>query len=319
MNAFQHHYDRCNASDSATKYANLSEGPHLVDIEPVGLCNFRCTMCPTGLNALGRPSGFMSVETHKSLLEKTEPLKSSIRYIGWGEPTLHPDLPKLINTAAFGYGRLTHLNTNGSRITKDLARELVVSGLASIKFSFQGTDRESYHAMRRVDFFDGLIEAISYIKEARGSSVYPYIAVSTTTTDETPEMVQKFKDRVFPLVDHLGIGKTIFEFIDMAAVPKKQREGLEKAAALATVIKRHPSPCPEVYDKLSIHWNGNVVTCCNDYSDKNVIGNIDTDPMDKIWRHPKMEMYRTALAKNDYSLPLCNACFDYLGLTDGLV
>lgn len=319
INPLQNHYDQCNDSDSETKHRLLADGPHLVDIEPVGLCNFRCTMCPTGLGALGRPSGFMSTETHKNILEKTELPMADMRYIGWGEPTLHPDLPAFINTAAHGYGRLTHINTNGSRLTKGLARELVSCGLASIKFSFQGTDRESYFAMRRMDFFDGLIEAISYMKEARGDGCYPYIAVSTTTTDETPEMVQKFKDKVFPLVDHLGIGKTIFEFIDMAAVPKKQRDRLEKAASLATVIKKHPSPCPEVYDKLSIHWNGNVVTCCNDYSDKNVIGDINLNSMAQIWRHPKMEMYRAALAKNDYSLPLCESCFDYLGLTDGMI
>ncbi len=316
MNPFQHHYDRCDRGTSASKYATLADGPHLVDIEPVGLCNFRCTCCPTGLGALGRPPGFMSRETYTNILRKTQAPLADIRLIGWGEPLLHPAIVDFVAQAVRA-GRLTHINTNASKLTYGMAVDLVDEGLTSIKFSFQGTDRETYKTMRRIDFFDEMIEAIETMREARGNKVYPYIAASTTTTDETPEMIEGFKKRISPLVDHLGIGKTIFEFIDMASVPPKQRERLEKAAAMATVVKKHPSPCPETGDKLSIHWDGTVVTCCNSYTNAGDIGNINTDPMSKIWRHPKMEMYREHLAGNDYSLPNCVSCWDYLDLTEG--
>ena len=216
-------------------------------------------------------------------------------------------------------GRLTHINTNASKLTYGMACDLVDAGLTSIKFSFQGTDRETYKMMRRIDFFDGMIEAIETMRAARNNRVYPFIAASTTTTDETPEMIEGFKNRISPLVDHLGIGLTIFEFIDMASVPPKQRERLERAAAMATVVKKHPSPCPEVYNKLSIHWDGDIVTCCNAYDGKSKIGNINTDSMKDIWRHPLMETYRERLARNDYSLPYCEKCFDYLGLTEGVI
>ena len=318
INPLQSHYALCNSGTSAEKYAALADGPHLVDVEPVGLCNFRCTFCPTGLGALGRPSGFMSQETYTNVLRKTQIPLADIRLIGWGEPLMHPEIIEFVAEAARA-GRLTHINTNASKLTYGMAVDLVDAGLTSIKFSFQGTDRETYKMMRRVDFFDGMIEAIETMREARNNKVYPYIAASTTTTDETPEMIEGFKNRLSLLVDHLGIGKTIFEFIDMASVPPKQRERLEKAAAMSTVVKKHPSPCPEVYDKLSIHWDGDVVTCCNSYNGKSKIGNINTDPMSSIWRHPLMETYRERLAQNDYSLPNCVSCFDYLGLTEGVV
>ena len=315
LNPLQNHYDQCNRGTSEEKYRDLAAGPHLIDIEPVGLCNFRCVMCPTGLNALGRPSGFMSKETHTAILEKTEEPLADIRYIGWGEPLMHPKIVDFISDAA-EYGRLTHINTNASKLTPELASDLIRAGLASIKFSFQGTDTVTYHAMRREDFFHGMLDAMEMMRHARGNLNYPFIAASTTTTDETPEMIERFKKRISPYVDHLGIGSTVFEFIDIASVPPKQRERLERAAAMATVIKKHPSPCPEVYDKLSIHWDGDVVTCCNSYDGKSKIGNINTDPMSKIWRHPLMETYRDHLAKKDYSLPYCTKCFDYMNLTE---
>lgn len=314
MNPFQHLYDICNSGASADKLAFLDDGPRIIDIEPTSACNMRCVFCPTGLQATGRPAGFMTRQTHTAILDKTAPFRTALRYIGWGEPLLNCDLARFIAEAA-SRGRMTHLNTNGSRITRETAQDLVYAGLSSIKFSFQGTDRESYLAMRRTDMFDGLLEAIACMRDARGDRRLPFIAASTTTTTETPEQVAAFRARLEPLVDQLSIGKTIFEFIDMAAVPTKRRKMLEAAAAASTVSKRHPSPCPEIFDKLTVHWDGSVRVCCNDYSGRTNLGNIVTDDFASIWRHPTIEAYRANVARGEYTGPLCSVCFDYMDLT----
>lgn len=317
-NPFDACYAVCNSGSAAAKYDALASGPLIVDIEPVGLCNMRCVMCPTGLQALGRPGGFMTADTFDAILGQTASFDSAIRFIGWGEPTMHPALVEFVAKAA-GAGRLTHLNTNGSMLmTRDyLARNLVAAGLSSIKFSFQGTDPETYYAMRRTDFFVDLLLAIERMRKARGDRARPYIAASTTTTIETPAQVEAFCARLAPLVDHLSIGATVFEFIDMAAVPPKQRALLEEAAASQTVTKRHPSPCPEIYDKLTIHWDGSVRVCCNDYSGRTDLGNIVTDDFAGIWRHPTIEAYRARVAEGRYEGPLCGSCWDYMSLTEG--
>lgn len=318
INPFSERYAICNAGNPAEKRAALGDGPIIIDVEPVGLCNFRCVMCPTGLQALGRPGGFMTRETHKAILQKTAPFKSAIRYIGWGEPLMHSDIAWFIEDADKA-GRLTHINTNGSRFITGhaIADRLVTAGLSSIKFSFQGADRESYHAMRRVDFFEDMLSAIDMMRQARGWNTRPFIAASTTTTVESEETIANFKSRIAPLVDQLTIGKTVFEFIDMASVPPKQRALLEDAAQYQTVEKRHPDPCPEVYDKLTIHWDGSVRVCCNDYSGITNLGNIVTDKFMDIWRHPTIEAYRERLSYKEYSGPLCGVCYDYSDLTEG--
>lgn len=310
INPFAPLYHSCNHGTSKGKYDTLPDEPTHIDIEPVGVCNFRCRMCPTGLLALGRPGGFMSQETYTNILEKTT---GAIRMIGWGEPLMHPKIIEFIEQA----NRLTHLNTNGSLMTPDLANRLCKAGLSSIKFSFQGTDPKTYEMMRGQDFFEGLLEAIEMVKTARGDSPFPFIAASTTTTDETPEMIEAFRERISPLVDDLTIGLTIFEFIDFDAVPEKHRDRLLEAKENARVVKNHPVPCPEVFDKLSIHWDGSVHVCCNDYSNVTDCGNINDNDLQEIWRHPVLEKYRATLAENDYSLPLCRDCYDYHELTDG--
>lgn len=319
MNPFQPLYDACNSGDSAQKYADLPDFPHTIDLEPTSSCNFRCLMCPTGNLSLKRDAEFMKWATFEAIADQAADHGTALRLIGWGEPTLHPLLPRMIRYA-HERGLLTHLNTNGSKITPEYAFDLVDAGLSSIKFSFQGVDRQSYAEMRQVNFFDGMIEAIKHMKRVRGYRSLPYIAASTSITYEKPEVVDLFRRRLEQYVDHLSIGKTIFDFMDLKAVRLKpaQKDMLRRLKLAATDPKRHPDPCPEVFGKLSVHANGDIVVCCNDYDGTVNLGNVNRTPIIKMWRHPKIEAYRERLARKDYDAPLCESCYDYQELTTGV-
>ena len=312
MNPFQEIYDACNTGDSQEKYDNLPPYPRILDVELTSSCNFRCLMCPTGNLSLGRPATFMKQATFTKIILQSIFHNAAIRFIGWGEPTLHPKLTKFIEIAS-RHGVLTHMNTNGSKITPKFAERLVESGLRSIKFSFQGVDKASYKEMRGQDFFDEMIEAIKVMKKAG----MPFISASTTTTYETQEQIDEFKRIIEPMVDQLTIGKTIFDYLDLKAVRLKpqEREMLIRLKELGQGDKNHPDPCPQVYDSLSIHADGSVKVCCNDFSNVTNLGNVNDLTIQEMWRHNQIEAYRKKLAKKDYSMPLCLDCYDYQNLT----
>lgn len=316
MNPFAPLYAVCNQGDPADKYRDLADFPIIIDVEPVGACNMRCAMCPTGLRNTGRPTGFMDLDVWKAIVDECAPHGTALRLIGWGEPLLHPEIVAFIDYAT-DHGLLTHLNTNATKMTPDLAMRLVDAGLSSIKFSFQGIDRASYAEMRQRDFFDGMVKAIGLMRDARGPNRLPFIAASTSVTDETPEQIEAFRDLMEPLVDHLSIGQTTFDFLDTRTANASQRKVLDRVMALDAGEKRHPDPCPETFDKLSLHWDGQAVVCCNDYSGQTNLGTIGESMIADMWRHPTMESYRERLARKEYGGPLCSVCFDYAGLTQG--
>lgn len=317
MNPFSPLYQRCNSGTAEQKHKGLGDFPIIIDVEPVGLCNYRCLMCPTGLQALGRPQGFMEQRVWRSIVNECEPHGTALRCIGWGEPLLHPDIVGMVAYAS-QKGLLVHLNTNASKLTPELAEHLVDAGLASIKFSFQGVDRASYAEMRRVDFFDGMLQAIRWVREARGFNRLPFIAASTSVTDEPEDKVETFRQTMSELVDHLSIGQTTFDFFDHRALRLKpaQREVLDRVTSIAWE-KRHPDPCPEVWDKLSIHWDGSGHVCCNDYSGKTNLGKVPDVSLMEMWSHPTMTGYRERLSRKEYGGPLCSVCYDYASLTKG--
>ena len=306
MNPFQALYAQCHSGTAAEKLANLPDFPRMVDIELTNACNFRCKMCPTGNRKMTRPTGFMEAGTFKKIIDQCFLPGTAIRFIGWGEPTLHPQISGFVAEASSSL-LLTHLNTNGSTMTPDLASRLVDAGLKSIKFSFQGTDEKTYAEMRDTDFYAGLIEAIDIMNIARtkkemfpgGFTVIkaaPYISASTTTTYESPEMIEEFRQEVGPLVDELSVGTTIFGYLG-----EKQDENLSRF-----------DPCPEIYTKLSIQWDGAVVLCCNDFDASIVLGNVNEKSISEIWRHESIEIYRENLAAGRYDNALCVDCWEYM-------
>lgn len=313
MNPFQPLYDACNTGHAVGKYSRLPEFPRLIDLEPTNACNFRCLMCPVGNHAMTRPTGVMKRETFRRIADACIPHKTALRFIGWGEPFLNPHLLEFIGIASAN-GLLTHINTNGSMINYRMAEALVSSGLSSIKFSFQGVDRESYAEMRNIDFYDGLRDATAMVHRLRGNRMLPYIQVSTTTTYETEEQVRAFREAFEPICDHVSVGKTVFAHMDLKAtrLRPEERETLERLAVFEPANLVHPSPCPEVYDKLTIQWDGSVRVCCNDFDGLTNLGNVMDRPLSDIWRDKTIEDYRKRLADGEYEGPLCGSCYHYM-------
>lgn len=69
-------------------------------VEISGKCNLKCLSCPRGNMTELLPEGLMSFEDYKCLLNKLKkdiPLLTRIELFSWGEPLLHPQLPRFID------------------------------------------------------------------------------------------------------------------------------------------------------------------------------------------------------------------------------
>lgn len=315
-NPFRPLYIQCNSGNSKQKLSNLPSFPRFIDIEMTNTCNFRCLMCPTGNHSMTRTSGFMSEEVFDRILEQTTPHKTPLRFIMWGEPTLHPKLIEYISQA-HANGIMTHLNTNGSKLDREYIELLIDAGLDSIKFSFQGVDRKSYEEMRNTDFFEELLDVIKLFRDIRGNRERPYMHVSSSITYETREQVQEFKTRMSELVDEISLGRTVFHNADLNAVRLRpaEFEMLKTLKDQESVVREHPE-CPEVFDKMSIDWNGTVLACCDDPDNEMALGSIMNHTLEELWHSDQLQYYRTMLADMRHDeLPRCKTCFDYQALT----
>ena len=316
-NPFQDIYDICNNGNPKYKLEHLPSFPRYIDIEVTNNCNFKCLMCPTGTDMSVRKRGYMEETTFNRILEQIKPHKTPVRIIGWGEPFLHKQLLGFCRSL-HDNGIKVHLNTNGKLLTDAIMDELLNIPIDSIKFSFQGVDVRSYKEMRSIDYFDQLLAKVKMLYDKRGDRPLPFIHVSTSITYETKEQITSFYDFVSSRVDLVTIGKTVFDKIDLEKVnlSKGKKDLLATLIEQETTIKVHPE-CPEVFDKLSVNWDGRITACCADFDDVMLIGDITQGTLLEAWNSDTMNGYRKILSEGGHDqLTLCRTCYDYIGITE---
>jgi radical SAM protein with 4Fe4S-binding SPASM domain len=88
------------------------------------------------------------------------------------------------------------------------------------------------------------------------------------------------------------------------------RSGL--ITSLQIVNEPLKSPCDWPLNIMVITLSGNVVLCCNDYFETEVIGNVADSSLKEVWLNDKFVQFREALSRGDRTVSkLCRDC-DYV-------
>lgn len=319
-NPFERIYKMCNKGTNLEKYQiclqKMEKYPKYIDLELTNYCNLNCYMCPVGTHAMKRQQGFMSMEIIEKLCNElmSNSYKGGIRLIRWGEPTIHPQFIDILqHLKEINGGVLIHFNTNGILLTEQMVREIINLEIDSVKFSFQGVDEESYEEIRNGGSWDKLIENIRLMNRVRGSKEKPYIQISTTISTEEEWQVIKFRELMSGLCDYLNVGKTEFTHLDVDSMDiseEKKKKYLELRQR-ERLQRKHLKVCPEVYDKLSINWDGTVTACCSDYDDRMLVGDFKRETLQDIYCGKRINKVREIISRNEYdSIPICKNCYE---------
>jgi len=308
INPFRKVYDAEKFKTVLQHKEDLPKFPYLVDIELTNNCNLRCIFC--GQQAMKREKGFISEKTFKKVVDECAEYGTPIRLIRWGEPFLHPKIVDFIKYVK-SKGLILHITNNGLAIKEDHIRSVIELGLDSIIFSFQGAMKEQYEIMRCNNKYDELKANILTMVRLRGDREKPFIHISSTMTNEGKEDVAKFINYWGNIVDSVGVGKTNLSKLSAAQI--KSFESINKIEDLKKqeTIKKVYKPCTEVYQKLSVDWDGKVACCCNDYDNFLEVGSMDQSSLFDIWNNSKdLTLIREMLSKNRHkSLTLCSVCY----------
>ncbi|MEJ5301226.1 MAG: radical SAM/SPASM domain-containing protein [Thermodesulforhabdaceae bacterium] len=159
----------------STRYLNNSTAEtnfrlKWIQIEVSSLCQASCIYCPhTAYRKLwlGRLfpealfSKLTSVFTHSDL----------VFLQGWGEPLLHPQFFDFIRIAK-QHGSMVGTTTNGMLVNRDIAKQLVDSGLDIISFSLAGSSLKN-DLVRCGTSINHVLKAIEWVREERERRMSP--------------------------------------------------------------------------------------------------------------------------------------------------
>ncbi|UCC58369.1 MAG: SPASM domain-containing protein [Candidatus Bathyarchaeum sp.] len=281
------------------KKLKLSYSPILGSLEPSNLCNLNCVMCARDTIS-GRGSGLMSVETLRNVINvENRNVIRTVDFTGHGEPLLNPKLEKFIKIAK-PFARKVGLTTNSTLLSKDRAKSLLDAGLDFVSFSFEGVSKEVYESIRvganYETVFQNIHDFVALNKKLNsGCKTFLIIVDSPLTHSSLP----KFVDYWAGIVDEVRI-MGIHDW-----------GGVLDSSLVEKSYSHRKLPCFEPWYHIYVRWNGDVVPCCV-WEGKTKFGNVNEEPMPKIWNNSIYQKFRASLLSSPTDH--CRSCnLDMLG------
>lgn len=273
--------------------------PPSLQIEPTNYCNVNCACCPTSRSA--RRKGQMDFDLFRQIIDDASQIGvKRIRLFLHGEPMLHPRAVEMMSYIK-SKGLAFHLTTNGMAFDKDRIEAVLHSGVTCgdhITFSMLGYSRAVYESIMRGARLDRVSENVFCFLEMRkrlkvnGPVIETVFYRMPENEHEEAEYVRYWRGRV----DHARLGGGISESFSEY---KKKRH----ANALRS------RTCSNLWERMTVFWNGDVTLCCQDVDGDWVLGNLGQDSIERIWSGEQLLSIRRLHEQGQFArIPFCAEC-----------
>ena len=282
--------------------------PKTILLDLVSYCNLKCSMCVH--KEMKRKPGIMSWELYKKCIDEISEKRpeSRVWLVAYGDPFILKDMPERIKYAKDKGLRDVVLNTNGTLMNYENAKQYVKAGLDCIYVGIDATTQEIYELLRvssppQLQLNDTVENVLAYKRALDeygngNQKVFTQFVVMDINKHQKDDFVKFWKKR--------GINVKIRPMISWA--------GKIETPNVKQQIDR--LPCKWIYTDFMISCNGKVAYCTCDIEFECSLADI-TDKETSI-----EEIWNTALKKNRTlhwerkwnDLPdFCKSCLDWQG------
>ena len=165
--------------------------PRLIFWELTKGCNLRCIHCRASATELSSPSD-LSTQAARDIIDQIAEVSSPILVLSGGEPLFRSDIFQL---ARYGTdkGLRVALATNGTLVTKQVAKKIVDSGVKRVAISLDGSDALTHDTFRGIPgAFDAAITGFRNLKDL-GMSVQINTTIARHNAHQLPQVLELAK------------------------------------------------------------------------------------------------------------------------------
>lgn len=307
--------------------------PSLLIIEPSGVCNLRCPLCPTGAKfskngTQTRTRGQLSLENFKLVLDKYAEHALICAFIGYGEPFINPELVSLVEYAK-KKKLYTQIVTNGHFIADiDIASKVVATGLDSIVFSVDGADQKAYEQYRVRGDLERVKASISNMAKARYKMKVnnPTIEIRTILTPYTLPQ----REELYQMGKKLGADKVFFKTINLENRVHSDQEtknrfylgGFFSRYIDAVSLKsrsRIKNECQYIWFSIGVASDGIAAPCGYMIGAPDImeLGNELDDTTNPVWTNETTNNFRKQILSHKKQIEECRNCTGKLSAEGG--
>src|SRR5579863_8044057 len=175
-----HHAPKANANQARLIFWEVTKG-----------CNLRCIHCRASATELSSPSD-LSTATALGIIDQIAASGNPILVLSGGEPLYRSDIFQL---ARYGTDRglRVALATNGTLVTREVARMIVDSGVRRVSISLDGADALTHDTFRGIPgAFDAAVQGLRNLK-ALGMSVQINMTIARHNARQLPQVLELAK------------------------------------------------------------------------------------------------------------------------------
>ncbi len=275
--------------------------PFTILFEPVSICNFKCVYCffnePDIYSHLAK--GRMKFEDFKKIADDLavwggEKIKV-IRIIGFGEPLINRDTPRMVDyLKKLDVAERVEITTNASMLKPNLSKELIDSELDYIRCSIYAVNQKRHEAVTQSKFrIEKIKKNIMTLRELRdftGASK-PFIYVKMLDSHDQSEN-ELFLNQYSSIADEVAIEKH-HEWLSNSDESKRNKRNV----------------CPQPFKMVNLHFNGDVILCDPDWRGNTCVGNAISENISSIWGGEKIKKFwKMQLENRRHENESCRDC-----------
>jgi MoaA/NifB/PqqE/SkfB family radical SAM enzyme len=287
--------------------------PASVQIETTSWCNASCNFCPYPETSQTEPQGVMDDDLFHSIVDQIShyPVQMIQPFLN-NDPLMDKRIvPRLETIIRKNPRSLIRLTTNGALMRPEIARALAAMPLETIHISSNGLTAETYKRTMGIDAYS-VLRNVNYLWDElrrRGSKTKLVVTaiLLAANREEVRHMHDYWRSRgvtfyLNPLNDRAGtLGAQRFvELLPFGA-----------EASRTQLVQYNISNCPALHGFMGILWNGDLITCCMDWTRARVMGNAREASLYTLWHNPRYRAMRQLSEEGRLQEePLCRDCGD---------
>jgi radical SAM protein with 4Fe4S-binding SPASM domain len=284
-----------------TKLANVLplDTPLVIQMFPIYACNFKCNYCVFSSDKDKR--GFISDKIvmdfglYCKCMDEIAgfPAKlKCLRYVGMGEPLLHPRIADMVAYAAGkNVAERLEILTNASLLTPARSDALIEAGLSRLVVSLQGTTAEKYRSVcgTAIDFVE-FRSNLRYYFEHKGQGQLHIKIIDYALEGEADE--KRFYELFGDICDTIGVEHAgpIFPYVNYGEVLKERDTSVTQFGLDVSEVR----VCPQPFFTLQINPDGKVVPCYSIVY-PGIMGDCNDQSVPEIWNGPTYQRFRRAM------------------------
>lgn len=177
---------------SPNTHASSAFIPRLVFWEVTKGCNLRCIHCRATATQLSAPTD-LSTSAGLEIIDQIVAFANPILVLSGGEPLFRNDIFQLARHAT-DRGLRVALATNGTMVTRSVARDITESGVRRVSISLDGADAQTHDAFRGIPgAFEASVQGLRNLR-ALGMSVQINMTIAKHNAHQLPQVLELAKE-----------------------------------------------------------------------------------------------------------------------------